>query len=81
MRDIESPLVWAYSFLAYAAIRTSDPSTRNLPTYGRLLIREAQHHMVVLAGLSMTKCFVNKLHWMGLSDGTNSTLSCLHPQS
>ena len=44
MRDIDSPLTWAYCFLAYAAIRTTDASIRNLLTYGRLIIRESQRH-------------------------------------
>ena len=44
MRDIDSPLTWAYCFLAYAAVQTTEASIRNLPTYGRLIIRESQRH-------------------------------------
>ena len=44
MRDIDSPLTWIYCFLAYAAVRSSDPAVCNLLTYGRLVIREAQRH-------------------------------------
>ena len=44
LREIDSPLTWVSCFLAYAAVRTSDPQTRNLLTYGRLVVREAQRH-------------------------------------
>ena len=44
LRDIDSPLTWASCFLAYAAVRAPDDKTRNLLTYGRLVIREAQRH-------------------------------------
>ena len=44
LRDIDSPLTWASCFLAYAAVRISDPQTRSLVTYGRLVVREAQRH-------------------------------------
>ena len=42
MRDIESTLVWAYCFLAYAA--AVDPVMRNLLTYGQLIAQESQRH-------------------------------------
>ena len=44
LREIDSPLTWVSCFLAYAAVRTSDIQTRNLLTYGRLVVREAQRH-------------------------------------
>ena len=44
LREVGSPLVWIYCFLAYAALRTPDQATRNLLTYARLLMREALHH-------------------------------------
>ena len=42
LRDIQSPLTWVSCFLAYAAVLTPDAKTRNLLTYGRLVVREAQ---------------------------------------
>ena len=44
LRDIDSPLMWIYCFLTYAAVRSSDPQVRDLLTYGRLIIRESQRH-------------------------------------
>ena len=44
LREIDSPLTWVSCFLAYAAVKTTDQTTRNLLTYGRLVIREAQRH-------------------------------------
>ena len=44
LRVIDSPLTWVSCFLAYAAVRTSDIQTRNLLTYGRLVVCEAQRH-------------------------------------
>ena len=44
LREIDSPLTWVSCFLAYAAVRTSDSQTRNLLTYGLLVVREAQRH-------------------------------------
>ena len=35
LRDVDSPLNWVSCFLAYAAVRTPDPGTRKLLTYGR----------------------------------------------
>lgn len=44
LREIDSVLTWASCFLAYAAVKSADQATRNLLTYGRLVIREAQRH-------------------------------------
>lgn len=44
LREIDSPLTWMSCFLAYAAVKTTDQATRNLLTYGCLVIREAQRH-------------------------------------
>ena len=44
LREIQSPLTWVSSFLSYVAVLTPDPKTRDLLTYGRLVIREAQRH-------------------------------------
>ena len=44
LREIDSPLTWASCFLAYAAVCATDTQTRNLLTYGRLVVREAQRH-------------------------------------
>ena len=44
LREIESPLSWVFCFLAYLAVRTSDRETRDMLTYARLVIREAQCH-------------------------------------
>ena len=44
LREIDSPLTWVFCFLAYAAVRTNDRETRDMLTYARLIIREAQCH-------------------------------------
>ena len=44
LREIQSPLTWVLCFLAYIAVRTPDPQTRDLLTYARLVVREAQRH-------------------------------------
>ena len=44
LREIQSPLTWASCFLAYTAAVTPDDKTRDLLTYGRIIIREAQRH-------------------------------------
>ena len=44
LREVQSPLTWVSSFLAYVAVLTPDPQTRDLLTYGRLVVREAQRH-------------------------------------
>ena len=44
LREIDLPLTWVYCFLAYVAVRTTDNDTRNMLTYARLLIQEAQGH-------------------------------------
>ena len=44
LREVDSPLTWASCFLAYVAVCTEDTRIRNLLTYGRLVIREAQRH-------------------------------------
>ena len=44
MREVGSPLVWVYCFLAYTAIRVPDQGTRDRMTYARLLLREAMRH-------------------------------------
>ena len=43
--EIDNPLTWV-SFLLYAAVCMADVQTRNLLTYGRLIIREALRHSV-----------------------------------
>ena len=44
LREIESPLSWVFCFLAYVAVRTTDRETKDMLTYARLIIREAQCH-------------------------------------
>jgi hypothetical protein len=44
LREIQSPLAWMSCFLAYVAVLTPDAKTRDLLTYGRLVLREAQRH-------------------------------------
>ena len=44
LREIDNPLTWVSCFLAYTAMQTPDPMTRDLLTYGRLVIRESQRH-------------------------------------
>lgn len=43
-REVPSLVSWTYCFLAFAAVQTSDPATRHILAYGRLLIREALRH-------------------------------------
>lgn len=44
LRDVKTLPSWVYSFLAYIAIRTPDPTTRDMLSYARLIVREAQRH-------------------------------------
>ena len=44
LREVTSLISWIYCFNAYAAVRTSDPTTRSMLAYSRLLIREALRH-------------------------------------
>ena len=44
LQEVDSPLTWASCFLAYAAVWTSDLKTRNVLTYGHLVIYKAQRH-------------------------------------
>ena len=44
LREIDSPLTWVFCFLAYVAVQTEDTGTRDMLTYARLVIREAQCH-------------------------------------
>ena len=44
LREIQSPLTWVSCFLVYVAVLTPDAKTRDLLTYGRLIVREAQRH-------------------------------------
>lgn len=44
LREVTTLPSWLYCFLAYVAIRSSDPETRDMLAYGRLLIRESQRH-------------------------------------
>ena len=44
MREVTSLASWMYCFLAYVAIRSVDPTTRDMLAYARLIIREAQRH-------------------------------------
>ena len=41
LREVPSFVSWLYCFNAYMAVWTSDPSTRDMLTYSRLLIQEA----------------------------------------
>ncbi len=43
-REVPSLQSWMYCFFAYVAVRSSDPTTRDLLPYGRLIIREALRH-------------------------------------
>ena len=42
LREVATPLSWACCFLAYVAIATSDPVTRDQLAYARLILGEAQ---------------------------------------
>ena len=44
LREIPSITSWMYCFAAYVAVRTTDPATRQMLAYARLIIREALHH-------------------------------------
>ena len=44
LREVSSLSTWCYCFLGYAAILTSDPTTRDQLAYARLIIREALRH-------------------------------------
>lgn len=44
LREVPSLISWVYCFNAYVAVRTSDPITRDMLAYSRLLIREALRH-------------------------------------
>ena len=44
LREVSTLTTWLYCFLAYAAIITSDATTRNLLAYARLIMREALRH-------------------------------------
>ena len=44
LREPTTLSTWLYCFLAYAAIATSDPKTRDQFAYARLIIREALRH-------------------------------------
>ena len=44
MRDLSSPLQWAFCFLTYAAVRCKDPELRDLLAYGRIVLSLAQRH-------------------------------------
>ena len=43
-REVATLPSWLYSYLAYVALRSPDPATRDRLAYGRLLLREAQRH-------------------------------------
>ena len=44
LREVTSPLTWAYCFMAYVAVRTCDPLARDMLAYARLILGEAQRH-------------------------------------
>ena len=44
LREVNTLPSWLYCFLAYMAIRSSDPAMRDMLAYARLVIREAQRH-------------------------------------
>ena len=44
LREIDSSLTWVSCFLAHVAVKTNNESTRNLLTYGHLVVREVQRH-------------------------------------
>ena len=44
LREVTTISTWLYCFLAYSAILTSDPKTRNHLAYARLIMREALRH-------------------------------------
>ena len=44
LREITSIISWLYCYLAYVAMRTTDPATIHMLAYGRMLIKESQQH-------------------------------------
>ena len=44
VREVPSLISWVYCFAAYAAVRTTDPQTRDMLAYCRILVREALRH-------------------------------------
>ena len=44
LREVSSLATWLHCFLAYTAILTTDPSTRDKLAYARLIIHEALRH-------------------------------------
>ena len=44
LREVPSLVSWLYCFNSFVAVRTSDPLTRNMLAFSRLLIREALRH-------------------------------------
>ena len=44
LRDITTLPSWVYCFLANTAIRSPDPTTREMLAYARLVIRESPRH-------------------------------------
>ena len=43
-REVTALPSWLYCYLAYVAIRSSEPATQDMLAYARLLIRESQRH-------------------------------------
>ena len=44
LREVPNIQSWMYCFAAYVAVRSNDPTTRELLAYSRLVIREALRH-------------------------------------
>ncbi len=44
LREVITLPSWLYCYLAYVAVRSPDPTTRNMLAYARIIIREAQRH-------------------------------------
>ena len=44
LREVTTLASWMYCFLAYVAMRATEPGIREMLAYARLLIREAQRH-------------------------------------
>ena len=44
LREVASLPSWMYCFMAYVAMRATDPGVRDMLAYARLVIREAQRH-------------------------------------
>ena len=72
LREIQSPLTCVSCFLAYVAVLTLDVKTRNLLTYGQLVVREAQRHSSP-DGKNRAKYFGSTLHWSRQHSGMSST--------